>query len=108
MRPLDFSDLIIKAGAVLSALAVIFGAFAAIVRLIEKNKRETERNKKQDSDIAKMKKEQTLIIYAVRGCLDGLHQQGCNGRVTDSINRIDKYLNKAAHDQDDIGIINNE
>ena len=108
MRPLDFSDLIIKAGAVLSALAVIVGAFAAIFRLIEKNKKETERNKKQDCDIAKMKKEQTLLVYALRGCLDGLHQLGCNGRVTDSINRIDKYLNKAAHDQDEIDIINDE
>ncbi len=105
---MDYSDLIIKAGAVLSAIAVITGAFAAIVRLIEKNKREIERNKKQDSDIAKMKKEQTLLVYALRGCLDGLHQLGCNGRVTDSINRIDKYLNKAAHDQDEIDIINNE
>ena len=97
---MDISDLIIKAGAVLSALAVIIGAFTAMVRLIEKNKKEAERNERQDKDIAAMKKEQTLLVYAVRGCLDGLHQQGCIGRVSDSINRIDKYLNEAAHDQE--------
>lgn len=98
MRPMDK---IVEVAAAISAIGVILGAFAAIFRLIEKNKQEVERNKRQDSDIAKMKKEQTLLVYALRGCLDGLHQLGCNGRVTDSINRIDKYLNQAAHDQDD-------
>ena len=53
---MDISDLIIKAGAVLSALAVIIGAFTAMVRLIEKNKKEVERNERQDADIAAIKK----------------------------------------------------
>lgn len=99
---MDVLDAIIKAGAVVSALAAIVGALIAIIKLVEKNRKATERNKKQDQEIASIKKEQTLITYAVRGCLDGLHQMGCNGRVTDSINRIDKYLNKAAHNQDEI------
>lgn len=93
-------DAIIKVGGITSALAVIIGAFVAIFRLIEKNKKEVERNERQDKDIAAIKKEQKLIIHALRGCLDGLHQQGCNGKVTESINQIDEYLNKAAHDQD--------
>jgi len=98
VRPMDK---IVEVAAAISAIGVILGAFAAVFRLIEKNKQEVERNKRQDSDIAKMKKEQTLLVYALRGCLDGLHQLGCNGRVTDSINRIDKYLNQAAHGQDE-------
>lgn len=99
MGNLDLWDLIIKAGAILSALAVIVGTFTAIFRLIEKNKKEAERNKRQDQDIAAIKKEQSLLVRAVRGCLDGLHQQGCNGEVTKSMRAIDDYLNKAAHKQ---------
>ena len=99
MGSLDLSDLIIKAGAILSALAVIVGAFTAMFRLIEKHKKEAERNKRQDQDIAAIKKEQSLLVRAVRGCLDGLHQQGCNGEVTKSIKEIDDYLNNAAHKQ---------
>lgn len=99
---MDILDAIIKSGAAVSALAAIVGALIAIFKLIEKNKEAVERNKKQDQEIASIKRELALITYAVRGCLDGLHQQGCNGRVTDSINRIDKYLNKAAHNQNEI------
>ena len=33
--------------------------------------------------------------------IDGLHQKGCNGKVTEAMDRISKYINKAAHDQED-------
>lgn len=47
-----------------------------------------------------IKKENTLVIYALGACLDGLHQKGCNGKVTEAMNKLSKYINNAAHDQD--------
>lgn len=68
---------------------ILFGAFKFV-----------ENSKKQSEEIKKIKKEQTLTMYGLRACLDGLHQQGCNGRVTNAIEKIDKYLNQAAHDEE--------
>ena len=31
-------------------------------------------------------------------CLKGLQEQGCNGPVTEAVNRIEEYLNKKAHE----------
>lgn len=81
---------------------------------IEKLKKETsekflEVSKSQDEAIKKInethnqavheiKEEQTLIIYGTLACLKGLAEQGCDGPVHDAIDRIDKYLNKKAHE----------
>ena len=54
----------------------------------------------QEKELERMKKEDTLVIYALRACLDGLKQQGCNGKVTEAFNMLDNHINKAAHDQD--------
>ena len=35
-----------------------------------------------------IKKENALVIYALGACLDGLHQQGCNGKVTEAMEKI--------------------
>lgn len=43
--------------------------------------------------------EQCLLTYAVLAILDGLKQQGCNGKVTEAREMLDKHLNKKAHDQ---------
>ena len=55
--------------------------------------------KDQDGDIKTIKKEQTLIIYGVLACLKGMHEQGANGPVTEAIDKIEKHINLAAHDQ---------
>lgn len=44
-----------------------------------------------------MKKEQTLLVYGILACLKGLKEQGCNGPVTEAINKIEKHLNQKAH-----------
>ncbi len=80
---------------IISALTVISGLIFGIFKFIENNK-------KQNIEIKKIKNEQTLTMYALRACLDGLKQQGCNGRVTEAINKIDKYLNQSAHSADDL------
>ena len=54
---------------IISALTVISGLIFGIFKFIENNK-------KQNTEIKKIKNEQTLTMYALRACLDGLKQIG--------------------------------
>ena len=53
---------------------------------------------KQDEELAAIKAEQALLTYGVLACLKGLKEQGCNGPVTEAINRIEKHINEKAHE----------
>lgn len=88
------ADEIIKAAAVLSALVAICGFLIAIYKWYA-------RQEAQDVEIARIKKEQCLVIYGILACLKGLKEQGCNGPVTEAVDKIEKYINKAAHDEDE-------
>lgn len=48
-----------------------------------------------------MKSEQCLLTYGVLACLKGLKEQGYNGPVTEAIDRIEKHINKQAHELED-------
>ena len=48
-------------------------------------------------DMRSINEEQTLLTYGVLACLKGLKEQGCNGPVSEAINKIEKFLNKKAH-----------
>ena len=87
------SQTIINAAAVISALMVIGGVLIAILRWLGKQKQ-------QDIDIADLKEEQCLLTFGILACLKGLQEQGCNGPVTEAVNKIEKHINKKAHDQD--------
>lgn len=50
-----------------------------------------------DEDIKDIKSELQLLTYGILACLKGLSEQGCNGPVTEAINKIDKHLNERAH-----------
>ena len=52
---------------------------------------------KQEKEIKAIKEEQQLMTYGVLACLKGLREQGCNGSVTDAIDKIEKHLNAKAH-----------
>lgn len=53
----------------------------------------------QDTEIKKIKEEQCLLTYGILACLKGLKEQGCNGTVSEAIDKMEKRLNKVAHDQ---------
>lgn len=82
---------IITAASLLTSIVVIFSAIFAVYRWYLKQK-------KQDDEIEKIKKEQCLLTYGVLACLKGLKEQGCNGSVTEAINKIEKHINQEAHD----------
>ena len=117
---------IITAGGVVTALAAIFtaiwGAFKFINRQKEQdkeiadNKAQNEKEHKElkeyfEKEIADVRErhnkdqdgiqgEQTLIVYGLLACLKGLAEQGCDGAVSEAIDKIEKHINKKAHRQE--------
>lgn len=84
------ADTIITIAAVIGALGVIFGVVFAVYRWYLKQE-------KQDKDIAHIKEEDTLIVFALSACLDGLQQLGANHTVPIAKDKLDKYINQRAH-----------
>lgn len=87
------ADAIIKLASLLAALGVIGGVALWIYKFVESNKR-------QDKELAAIRRENTLICYGVLACLKGLKEKGCDGPVTAALDKLEKHLNEAAHDGD--------
>ena len=87
------ADIIIKAASLLGALGALGGTVIALYR-------QYESNKKQGEVIKEIQKEQTLICYGLRGALQGLIEQGCDGPCKDALKMLDKHLNQSAHRPD--------
>ena len=87
-------DTIIMAGSLLTAVVVIFSAIFAVYKWYLKQNQ-------QDLEIERVKSEQCSLTYGILACLKGLKEQGCNGPVTEAIDKIEKHINKQAHDQED-------
>lgn len=84
---------IITAASFLAAVGSLGSVFVWWVRFLD-------RDKKQDRELAAIRKEQTLICYGVLACLKGLKEQGCNGPVSAALDKLEKHLNQAAHDEE--------
>ena len=82
--------IIITAASVISSLVVIVSSVIAVYRWFQ-------RQAEQDREINSIKDEQALLTYGVLACLKGLKEQGCDGPVTEAINKIEKHINQAAH-----------
>lgn len=83
---------IITAGAVIAAIIAIARYYNKVYDMV---KHQAE----QDTDIKAIKKEQTLIVYSMLACLDGLTQLGANHTVPEAKDKLSKYINQQAHDQ---------
>ena len=81
---------ILKIAALIGAVALIFSYLIKFVMWLTQQKR-------QDAEIQSINEERTLITYAVKACLTGLQKLGCDGPVTDAIDKIDKHINQKAH-----------
>lgn len=84
------ADTLITIAAVIGALSVIFGVVFAVYRWYLKQE-------KQDKDIAHIKEEDILIVFALSACLDGLQQLSANHTVPIAKDKLDKYINQRAH-----------
>lgn len=81
---------VIGVAALLGAVTAILGGLFAVYRWYQ-------RQEKQDEDIKAMKEEMCLLTYGVLACLKGLKEQGCNGPVTEAVDKIEKHMNQEAH-----------
>lgn len=86
-------DTIIKAAALVTALGVLGGVVVSLYKA-------SERDRKQSEIIKEMMAEQSLICYGLRGALQGLIEQGCNGPCKDALEKLNTHLNQEAHHND--------
>lgn len=57
-----------------------------------------ELHSEMDAKLQEIKAEQCMLTYCMMATLDGLHQLGCNGKVTQARSELDKFMNKQAHE----------
>ena len=87
------ADRLIALAELVTALGVIGGVVLWCIKFVQRSKRQHE-------ELKAIRREQTLICYGLLACLKGLKEQGCNGPVTEAMNRIEEHLNQAAHDEE--------
>jgi Na+/H+ antiporter NhaD/arsenite permease-like protein len=87
------ADTLIKLAELLTALGVIGGVVLWCFKFVQRSRRQNE-------ELKAIRREQTLICYGLLACLQGLKEQGCNGPVTEAMNRMETHLNQAAHDEE--------
>ena len=92
---------IIMASSLAGALVALVTYFSKIVRWVDRQKKQDEDikalRKHHEEDMSIIKEENTLLVFGILACLKGLREQGCNGPVTETIDKIEKYLNQKAH-----------
>ena len=89
---MDIIEIIIKAAEVVGSIGCLAGLIATFVKFIQ-------HDKEQSKIIRKIQAEQKIICYGLKGALQGLIENGCNGPCKDALNRLEKHLNEAAHEE---------
>lgn len=85
-------DTIEKIAVLLTSLGVIGGVVMAVLSWFGKQR-------KTAKDVNEIKSELCELSFCILAALDGLKQLGANGNVTKAYDRLEKHLNKQAHDQ---------
>lgn len=88
-------DTVIRAASAISSIGVIIGVIVAVYKVFQINR-------KQSDFIKSIEDEQTLLCYGLKGALQGLIEQGCNGPCKDALSKLEKHLNQKAHETNDI------
>lgn len=103
----------LTACSVLTAAILLTQRFAKGVRWFDRQEQQTtdlEQLKQQHEDdvetlrgelaeeMRRNNAELQLLTYGVLACLKGLQEKGCNGPVTEAVNKIERYLNQKAHE----------
>ena len=88
-------DTIKEVASVITSISVIIGVIVAVFKVFQINK-------KQREFIKAIENEQTLLCYGLKGALQGLVEQGCDGPCKDALSKLEKHLNQKAHETNDI------
>jgi len=104
---------IITLGAVIGSLMVLWRLLVKLVKKTEEGEKLAKRvstleeehqkdikelAKKSEGDYLSIKAEQAICIFGILAALKGLHEQGCNGPVTEAIEKIEAHINRRAHE----------
>ena len=89
--------MIITTQTIVSAAALV-AAIGALIAVYNRGYDFVRRQKEQDKIIQDIQSEQAILTYGVLACLKGLKEQGCDGPVTEAIQKIEKHLNEKAHE----------
>ena len=91
-------ETVIHFAELIGAVGVIAAVITAAVRWFTRQARQDDDIKSIMAEQQEIKDEQCVISFAMLACLDGLKQLGANGNVTEAHNKLEKHLNKKAHD----------
>ena len=83
---------IIKGAELIGAVGVVVGLIIGIYKIVAQSRAQGEQ-------IKIILREQTVIVYALKGALEGLVESGCNGPCKTALAELDKHINKQAHGQ---------
>ena len=82
----------------MTALGVVGGIL--LNRYFDRKDRKDEVEKLK-MKVADIEEENCLLCYGISACLDGLEQLGANHTVPFAKDKLDKHLNKKAHNLED-------
>ena len=85
-------DFIVNAAKLIGAISVCVGLIIGIYKIIVQIAA-------QGKQIEIIMQELTVIDYGLKGALEGLIENGCNGPCKDALAALEKHLNKSAHGQ---------
>lgn len=78
----------------------VCGAIGAIVVFIIRSYKAMSKWDSYDEKIQALEEEQCMQTYVLEAVLDGLHQLGCNGKTTEASEKLHKFINQKAHNQE--------
>ena len=80
----------------LGQLATILGIAGTLGGVIVMGYKLFKRFERIERKVEHSEQLHAVLIIGLYACLDGLHQQGCNGEVTKALNELQKHLAKSA------------
>lgn len=95
------ADLIISIAAVITAIGVVLGAMKKLHDAVNHFEDSEKRIKKVEDAVSAIEEEQCMQTYVLEAILDGLHQLGCNGKTSEASEKLNKFINKKAHNQNE-------
>ena len=90
---IDIFELAKWVGALLS-ISIVYGIFYKFYKRVENLE---SWNSKQQCDIETGASENQMLLKGTLACLKGLHELGCNGAVTETIEELEKFTLEQAH-----------
>ena len=81
---------------IITAAAVV-AAVVGIGKYYNRSYDWVKKQTEQDKQISAIMEEQTILTVGILACLKGLSEQGCDGPVTEAINKIEQHMIKKAH-----------